>query len=53
MDLVELTSGNLFEPLPEFPEKQRSRSVPHAPVRNLPLNEYEKKVLSAQLTKTY
>lgn len=44
MDLVELTSGNIFSPLPEYPSKQRAAAVPHAPVRLAPLSEYEKKL---------
>ncbi|TMS38990.1 hypothetical protein L596_005598 [Steinernema carpocapsae] len=44
MDLKDLLSGNLFDPLPEFPTKQRKAEVPHAPKRYVPLSVVEKKL---------
>uniref|UniRef100_A0A1I7YYP1 Urocanate hydratase n=1 Tax=Steinernema glaseri TaxID=37863 RepID=A0A1I7YYP1_9BILA len=44
MDLHQLVSGNIFNPLPEYPTDQRSVNVPHAPKRNVPLTLEEKKL---------
>ncbi|VDK24323.1 unnamed protein product [Anisakis simplex] len=49
MDLKSLTSGNLFNPLPEYPTKRRAVKIAHAPIRNLPLNDHEKKQAIANI----
>uniref|UniRef100_A0A0M3IGF3 Urocanate hydratase n=1 Tax=Ascaris lumbricoides TaxID=6252 RepID=A0A0M3IGF3_ASCLU len=49
MDLKELTSGNYFHPLPEYPSQQRAVNIAHAPVRNVPLNNHEKKQAVANI----